>query len=199
MESELEKKARKKAEREKKRQEARENAEKKKRFTLTPEKKRKLKLLIMKKAAEDLENEAREKAEAKRKYIEEKVKPLPDVSHINEAQLVALCKELHKNIVEMENSKYDLEMKIRKHDYELNELTIKVNDSKGKFVKPQLNKVSKTKNQFAKIEKKDDGRDAIKASLKSSGKSKFALEEEKDDHKVDFRKQIQKEGEAAEE
>lgn len=145
MESELEKKARKKAERELKRQQARDNAEKKKRFTLTPEKKRKLKLLIMKKAAEDLENEAREKAEAKRLYIEDKVKPLSDLNSNNEAQLVALCKDFHRQIVEMEINKYDLEMKIRKGDYDLNELTIKVNDSKGKFVKPQLNKVSKTK------------------------------------------------------
>jgi hypothetical protein len=117
--TEAEKKARKKAERERKRQEARENAEKKKRFALTPEKKRKLKLLIMKKAAEDLESEAREKAEAKKRYLDEQVKPLPDLLHANEATLVSLCKELHKGIVDMENNRYDLEMKIIRQDYEV--------------------------------------------------------------------------------
>jgi glutamate mutase epsilon subunit len=124
-ETALEKKARKKAEREAKRQQARENAENKKRFTLTPEKKRKLKLLIMKKAAEDLENEAREKAEAKRRYIEDRVKPLSDLSSSNEAQLVAFCKDLHRQIVEMEKEKYDIEMRIRKGDYEVNNIPMK--------------------------------------------------------------------------
>ena len=32
-------------------------------------------------------------------------------------------------------------------DYEINELTIKVNDIKGKFVKPVLKKVSKTESK----------------------------------------------------
>ena len=87
--TEEEKKFRKKAERERKRQEARENAEKKKRFGLTPEKKRKLKLLIMKKATEDLKNEAERKANAKKAYIEERVKALSDMSHMNEGTLAA--------------------------------------------------------------------------------------------------------------
>lgn len=45
--TEDEKKARKKADRERKRQEARDAAEKKKRFGLTPEKKRKLRVCIL--------------------------------------------------------------------------------------------------------------------------------------------------------
>lgn len=82
--TEEEKKSRKKAERERKRQEARENAEKKKRFGLTPEKKRKLKLLIMKKANEDLKNEAEKKMAAKKKYLDEKLQPLPNLTSLNE-------------------------------------------------------------------------------------------------------------------
>lgn len=85
--TEEEKKSRKKAERERKRQEARENAEKKKRFGLTPEKKRKLKLLIMKKANEDLKNEAERKQAAKKSYMDAKVQPLPNLTSLNEGQL----------------------------------------------------------------------------------------------------------------
>ncbi len=140
--SEEEKKSRKKAERERKRQEARENAEKKKRFGLTPDKKRKLKLLIMKKATEDLKNEAERKANARKTYLEERVKPLPEqLGYLNEAQLVSICKDLHKQLETQEEAKYDLEIKIRLRDYEINELTIKVNDIKGKFIKPALKKV----------------------------------------------------------
>jgi hypothetical protein len=82
--TEAEKKARKKAERERKRHEARENAEKKKRFGLTPEKKRKLKILIMQMVSEDLKNVAQAKLEAKTNYLNEKIKDLPDLQSSNE-------------------------------------------------------------------------------------------------------------------
>ncbi|CAF5215396.1 unnamed protein product, partial [Rotaria magnacalcarata] len=94
--TEEEKKARKKADRERKRQEARDAAEKKKRFALTPEKKRKLRLLIMKMATENLKNAAEERSAARTKYIEERVKPIPnDFNALNEAHLVSLVKEYH--------------------------------------------------------------------------------------------------------
>jgi len=198
--TEEEKKSRKKAERERKRQEARENAEKKKRFGLTPEKKRKLKLLIMKKANEDLKNEAEKKMAAKKKYLDEKLQPLPNLTSLNEANLVSICKDLHKNIVDTEEFKYDLEVKIRRQDYDINELTIKVNDIKGKFIKPALKKVNKTQSKFAKLEKLEQSGADFRANLKSTGKDKFALEEEKkDDEKVNFRDQLKSAKERGEE
>jgi len=197
--TDAEKKSRKKAERERKRLEARETAEKKKRFGLTPEKKRKLKLLIMKMATENLKAETERKLKAKQNYIESKVKEIGDVSGLNEANLVSMVKDMHKQIVETEEAKYDLEMKIRKHDYEINELTIKVNDIKGKFIKPTLKKVKKIQSKFAKIEAKTEGNSDFRATLKSTGKDKFALEEEKDDGKVNLRDQLKKRENDAEE
>jgi len=198
--TEAEKKARKKAERERKRHEARENAEKKKRFGLTPEKKRKLKILIMQMVSEDLKNVAQAKLEAKTNYLNEKIKDLPDLQSSNEATLVSLCKELHRKIAEAEENRYDLEIKIRNRDYEINELTVKVNDIKGKFIKPTLKKVSKTKNKFAKIEKLVEPAEAsFKANLKSTGIDKFALDEDKlKEDKVDFREQLKSAKEAHE-
>ncbi len=110
----------KKAEREAKRQAEREKQENKKRFTLTPEKKRKLKLLIMEIAAKQLAEELARKQAAKQAFLESKVKALPpDLSSLNEAQLVSLCKDLHKQITEQEEERYATEMKIRKQDYEV--------------------------------------------------------------------------------
>jgi hypothetical protein len=96
--TEEEKKSRKKAERERKRQEARENAEKKKRFGLTPEKKRKLKLLIMQKATEDLKNEAQRKMQAKKNYLDQKVQPLPELQHLNEGKLNKHVNKLRRQV-----------------------------------------------------------------------------------------------------
>lgn len=99
----------------------------------------------MKMATENLKNAAEERLGARKKYIEERLKPLSEnLNSLNEANLVSMVKELHKQLVDTEESAYDLEMKIRKQDYEVNELTIKINDIKGKFIKPTLKKVSKT-------------------------------------------------------
>jgi len=138
--TEEEKKNRKKAERERKRQEARENAEKKKRFGLTPEKKRKLKLLIMTKAAEALKMEQEKKARAKQDYMDSKVKPLPNVDSMNEANLVSICKDLHAQILAAEEQKYDSEMKIRKQDYEVKRFLLYFKENRGILNKRYFNK-----------------------------------------------------------
>ncbi|CAF1140249.1 unnamed protein product [Didymodactylos carnosus] len=190
--TEDEQKARKKADRERKRQEARDVAEKKKRFGLTPEKKRKLRLLIMKMATDNLKNAAQQRLEARKNYIAERVKPLPtDFNSLTEAHLVSILKDLHKQLTEQEEASYDVEMKIRKQDYDINELTIKVNDIKGKFIKPTLKKVSKTEQKMHKLQKPKEEEMDFRSVLKVSNKPKFALNtEEKEEEKVNFREHL---------
>ncbi|CAF1496420.1 unnamed protein product [Adineta ricciae] len=191
--TEDEKRARKKADRERKRQEARDAAEKKKRFGLTPEKKRKLRLLIMKMATDNLKGEQQRRLEARKNYIEQRLKPLDDVSSMSESQLKALCQELHNQLKTTEESRYDFEVKIRKQDYDINELNIKINDIKGKFVKPSLKKVSKTEQKLNKIKKpKEDEPNFINMANLKQTTNKFALkEEQKEEEKINFRDQIQ--------
>ncbi|UJR35036.1 hypothetical protein I4U23_027812 [Adineta vaga] len=194
--TENEKKARKKADRERKRQEARDAAEKKKRFGLTPEKKRKLRvrfLLIMKMATDNLKGEQQRRLEVRKNYIEQRLKPLDDVHSMSDAQLKTLCQELHNQLKATEESRYDLEFRVRKQDYDINELTIKVNDAKGKFVKPSLKKVSKTEQKLNKIKKpKEDEPNFINMANLKQSTNKFALkEEQKEDEKVKFRDQVQ--------
>ena len=74
----------------------------------------------MKIAAEQLAAELARKQAAKQAFLDSKVKPLPpDLNSLNEAQLVSLCKDLHKQITEQEEERYNTEMKIRKQDYEV--------------------------------------------------------------------------------
>jgi len=191
--TEDEKRARKKADRERKRQEARDAAEKKKRFGLTPEKKRKLRLLIMKMATDNLKGEQQRRLEARKNFIEQRLKPLDDVSSMSDAQLKTLCQDLHNQLKTTEEGRYDLEFKVRKQDYDINELTIKINDIKGKFVKPSLKKVSKTEQKLNKIKKpKEDEPNFINMANLKQTTNKFALkEEQKEDEKINFRDQIQ--------
>lgn len=136
----------------------------------------------MKMATENLKGEQSRRLEARKKYIEEHLKPLDDLNALSDgkissnqtkknfslklisylAQLKSLCQDLHNQLKTHEEARYDIELKIRKQDYDvislkkeprfsiylffsqINELNIKINDIKGKFVKPSLKKVSKT-------------------------------------------------------
>ncbi|XP_069133198.1 trichohyalin-like [Argopecten irradians] len=125
--------------------------------------------LIMQKAAEDLKNEAKAKAEAKEKYINDLV-PKFSTDGKDVAALQSLCKDFHKRLAALEEDVYDWEAKIRKQDFEINELTLKVNDTKGKFVKPVLRKVNKTESKLDKIQRKEAKKSDFRDNLKSSSK-----------------------------
>ena len=74
----------------------------------------------MKMATDNLKNAAEQRSLARKNYIEERVKAIPsDLNALNEASLVSLVKDLHKQLNTGEESRYDLEMKIRRQDYEV--------------------------------------------------------------------------------
>lgn len=61
-----------------------------------------------------------------------------------------MCKQYHDRIAKLENEKYDLEYFVGRKDFEISELSAKVNDMRGKFIKPPLKKIPKYE---AKIER----------------------------------------------
>ncbi|XP_013792358.1 troponin I-like isoform X2 [Limulus polyphemus] len=146
---------------------------------MTPERKKKLRQLLRKKAAEELKKEQERKAEERKKIILQRTGEAKPLDGANEATLQAICKEYHERIQRLENEKYDMEYSVRQKDYEINEMTIQVNDLRGKFVKPTLKKVSKYEGRFEKLQAiaKNADKD-FRANLKSVGKDKFKLDEE---------------------
>jgi len=166
---------------------------------LSPEKKKLLKQLIMEKAAEEMKAEALKKAAEKEAFIKSKVAPLDGLDGMNKSQLESKIKDLYSKWKHLEEEKYDCEMKIRKQDFEINDLNAKVSDIKGKFVKPVLKKVSKTESKLARFGDKKGGSSDFRNSLKSTGQSKYQLDEkEEGSSKVDFRAELKpkEEGEA---
>jgi len=166
---------------------------------LNPERKRKLRTLLMKKAADDMKAEQERKAQERRRILEERIGHDQHSGTNDEKALADICKRYHDRIRELEDSRYDLEVKVRAKDYELNELTIQVNDLRGKFVKPTLKKVSKYETKFSKMEKAKGETTAVdfRSNLKSTGINKFAMEEEdpKDKAKPDWAAKKGEEGE----
>uniref|UniRef100_A0A3B4GXK4 Troponin I, fast skeletal muscle n=1 Tax=Pundamilia nyererei TaxID=303518 RepID=A0A3B4GXK4_9CICH len=86
-----------------------------------------------------LEEEEREREEAKRRYIAETCPPVSMPRTMQELQ--DLCKEIHRKIDGIDEERYDLEMKVNKANKEVEYNPIKVQDLMGKFKKPVLKKV----------------------------------------------------------
>ncbi|XP_074601849.1 troponin I-like isoform X2 [Brevipalpus obovatus] len=157
----------------------------KKRGFMTPERKKRLRNLLRRKAAEALKREQERKAEQRRRIIRERTGAPKNIDSSNEATLQQVCKEYHKRIQDLENRKWDLERETRVKELELKEVQERVNDLKGKFVIPPLKKVSKTATQLEKIRmftarvSQMDYRNQLKAV----GKKDYRLEEDDESSK----------------
>lgn len=185
---------RKNDERERKKAEVRKRLEeagrmkKAKKGFLTPERKKKLRKLLMMKAAEDLKKQQMLKEQERQSVLNERIVPLPELESSGEDELQRISKEFADSVIRLEREKYDLSYTVRQKDFEINELTIAVNDLRGKFVKPTLKKVSKTDSQFAKLKTKEGQKVDFRNNLKTVEKKQFALEEKDEKIKVEWSK-----------
>merc|ERR1711962_1809709 len=144
---------------------------------MTPERKKKLRILLRKKATEELKKEQEMKAAERRKVIDERCGQPKSVEGISEEEIKNICLEYFNLIMKVESEKYDVEFELMKKEYEINELNIAVNDLRGKFIKPTLKKVSKYENKFAKLQKKAAEFNFCN-QLKTIKKKEFAMDEE---------------------
>uniref|UniRef100_T1J8Y4 Troponin I n=1 Tax=Strigamia maritima TaxID=126957 RepID=T1J8Y4_STRMM len=166
-------KERKKAEVRKRLEEAAKSKKAKKGF-MTPERKKKLRVLLRKMAAEQLKAEQEKKAQERRKIIKERCGEPKAIDGANEAAIIKIIQDYHKRIYQLEDNKYDLEYVVRQKDFEINELNIQVNDLRGKFVKPVLKKVNKYDPNKFKIVKPTEIN--FHQNLKKVEKNTFSIE-----------------------
>merc|ERR1712027_294182 len=129
---------------------------------MTPERKKKLRLLLRKKATEELKKEQEMKAAERRKVIDERCGKPKSLEGASEDALVKLCEAYYEKVNQLEGEKYDMEKEVELKDYRINELNIAVNDLRGKFIKPTLKKAS----EFS-----------IRTQLKTVKKKEFAMDE----------------------
>ncbi|CAB3399997.1 unnamed protein product [Caenorhabditis bovis] len=186
-----EERERKKAEVRKRLEEAGKKGNKKKGF-LTPERKKKLRKLLMMKAAEDLKQQQMLKEQERQKTLQQRIIALPNLDTIDDqGKLIQIYEEMFARVCALEEEKYDINYLVGQAEAEINQLTIQVNDLRGKFVKPSLKKVSKYDNKFKasatgqskekadfranlKVVKKETGIDEIMAKKKNDGKPEWS-------------------------
>jgi len=126
----------------------------KKKGFMTPERKKKLRTLLRKKAAEELKKEQERKAEERLRVIAERCGTKADIENASVDDLKKICQQYFDKWYKLEAEMFFLQREVILRDLQINELTISVSDMKGKFIKPTLKKVSKYENKFAKLQEK---------------------------------------------
>ncbi|XP_035684626.1 troponin I, slow skeletal muscle-like isoform X2 [Branchiostoma floridae] len=102
-----------------------------------------IKTLMLKKAKEDLAQEAAERESAKRKYLEDVLPPLK-LGGLSKDALESLCRDLHAQIEQAEEERFEAEYKVKKNDQEIEDLNMRIMSFTGRFKKPELKKVKVT-------------------------------------------------------
>lgn len=125
-------------------------ASKKKKGFMTPERKKKLRLLLRKKAAEELKRQQEIRASERKRVISQRMGQMKPLDGMSDDQLIELARQYHGRINQLEEEKYNLEYAVSRKDYEISELAAKVNDMRGKFIRPPLKRIPKYE---AKIER----------------------------------------------
>ncbi|KAI3415974.1 hypothetical protein GPALN_005532 [Globodera pallida] len=171
--------AAKKAEVRKRLEEAGKKGKKKKGF-LTPERKKKLRKLLMIKAAENLKNQQKQLDQERQNVLSKRIPQCPNIDSIEDkGQLEKVYNDLFQQMLKLEEEKFDINFFVSQKDAEISEITISVNDLRGKFVKPTLKKVSKYDNKFRKAAQAEGGGETVSAGPKEDFRSKLKTVEKK--------------------
>ncbi|KAM4619540.1 troponin I, slow skeletal muscle-like isoform 1-T1 [Polymixia lowei] len=131
--------------------------------------------------------ELEEKKHEKESALSERVPPLK-LSGLSVQELQALCKELHHKIDVVDEERYDIQVKVAKNENELQNLSQKIIELKGKMKRPALKRVKISADAMlgallgAKVKESVD----FKANLKTVKK-----EEEKKEEVTDWRKNVE--------
>ncbi|XP_061534033.1 troponin I4b, tandem duplicate 2 [Phycodurus eques] len=134
-----------------------------------------------------LEKEKEAKRQERETALNERVPPL-QLSGLSVQDLQALCKELHHKIDVVDEERYDINSKVTKTYAELENLSAKIIELKGKMKRPALKRVKISADAMlgallgAKVKESVD----FKANLKTVKK-----EDEKKEEVTDWRKNVE--------
>jgi len=123
----------------------------KKKGFMTPERKKRLRQLLRRKAAEEVKRQQELREKDRMRIIGERTGKPKHGPDSNEATLISICKEYHNRIYKLNEDKWDLELATCIKEYEISDIQSRVNDMRGKFIVPPLKKVSKYQTQLEKM------------------------------------------------
>ncbi|XP_056622813.1 troponin I, skeletal, slow c [Triplophysa dalaica] len=151
-----------------------------------------LKILLLQRAIDELEQEKVSRDEEKVRYLAEKMPPL-QTTGLSMDELQKLCRQLHAKVDVVDEERYDFEAKVNKNKRDIHELNLKVQDLGGKFKKPALRKVRVSADEMmrALLGSKHKGSMDLRANLKSVKKEDIKQEKVMSSEVGDWRKNVE--------
>jgi len=147
---------------------------------MTGERKKKLRILLRRKAAEELKRQHELKANERRRVIAERTGERKNFELMTETELRAACKQFHDRLRSLESEKWDLEQAVGRRELEIHELSSQVSDMRGKFAKPPLKRVPKYEQKIERMLLNARKEIGFTVTLKSVKKDQFRVDEPKD-------------------
>lgn len=160
--------------------EAQASSKTKKKGFMTPERKKKLRILLRKKAAEELKRQQEAKANERRKVISERTGSKKNFDAMSEEELKSVCRSMHERLSKLESDKWDKENEVSRKELEIHQLSTQVSDMRGKFVKPPLKRVPKYQQKIEKMLLNARKEVGFTVTLKAVKKDQFKVDETKD-------------------
>jgi len=77
--------------------------------------------------------------------VKDKVGEMPSIADMDKEALAAVIKQLYDQSCAVFAEKFNMEHEVKKNEQEIHDLELEVNDMHGKFIIPQLKKVSNFK------------------------------------------------------
>lgn len=147
---------------------------------MTPERKKKLRILLRRKAAEELKRQQETKANERRKVIAERTGSKKNFDGMSEEELKSVCRQMHDRLKNLESDKWDIESQVSRKELEIHQLSTQVSDMRGKFVKPPLKRVPKYQQKIEKMLLNARKEIGFTVTLKSVKKDQFKVDDNKD-------------------
>nr|XP_039254114.1 troponin I, fast skeletal muscle-like isoform X1 [Styela clava] len=156
---------------------------------MTHARKQNLKSLMLNKARQDLKVEAENKAEEKKRVLDSRMEPLANLGGMDESELKELCRDLQNKIEKTDEQRYDIEVKVKKNDQEIEDLNQRIFDLRGKFKRPPLRRVRMSADQMLRALL--GSKHKVSMDLRSNLKSVKKEESKKEDQTIDWRENVE--------
>ncbi|KAI5105412.1 hypothetical protein C0J45_5084, partial [Silurus meridionalis] len=146
-----------------------------------------LKIKMLNTAQEMLILEKQQKKKEKEDTLSERVPPLK-LSGLTVQELQDLCRDLHCKIDVIDEERYNIQVKVSKNDKEIEEMTRKIIEMRGKMKRPTLKRVRISAEAMLSVLLGARHKESFdfKANLKTVRK-----EEEKKEEVTDWRKNVE--------
>ena len=115
-----------------------------------PDKKHQLKLILLKRAHEELKKEKKREEANRAATVKDRLFECPDLNALSEEELKEFIRKVHAACEVSDEKRYDLEVRTERNQKDMDEMLARIKDMMGKNKQPPLRRVKMSADQMLK-------------------------------------------------